>query len=280
MVTKKVRTEYMKKFREPKWETFSKCYEDSLHYRLTRRVMEHSHKPWFWEGGSVLSSGQSTPRTAGPRARCNRVAPLSVAAVTNQLISSPDARKPSNEEEEQEAEEEAVDADAVTPAEVAQTENAVSPSPNPSGASDELETANGSADSPDSNTDPPKATAVLTEQSCPRQGSCRGNKSPADRKPERAKSQPPLGGARDNQRSRCEDAPTSKVVTPNNGERCDASVQTPTTMLRPPDKRPASTDRRRARSADPDKLRRWQLTTSTSERWVTEYMRCFSARVR
>ncbi|XP_019720047.1 centriole, cilia and spindle-associated protein [Hippocampus comes] len=79
MVTKKVRTEYMKKFREPKWETFSKCYEDSLKYRLTRRVMEHSHKPWFWEGwggGSVRSSGKSTPGTAaGPRLGRNRVAP-------------------------------------------------------------------------------------------------------------------------------------------------------------------------------------------------------------
>lgn len=82
MVTKKVRTEYMKKFREPKWETFSKCYEDSLKYRLTRRVMEHSHKPWFWEGGSVRSSGKSTPRTAGPRLGRNRVAPPP-AAETN-----------------------------------------------------------------------------------------------------------------------------------------------------------------------------------------------------
>lgn len=75
MVTKKARTEYMKKFRDPKWETFSKCYEDSLKYRLTRRVMEHSHKPWFWEGwdSGSESSGWSTPRLLR-----NRVAPLSL----------------------------------------------------------------------------------------------------------------------------------------------------------------------------------------------------------
>ncbi|MEQ2261784.1 hypothetical protein XENORESO_015777 [Xenotaenia resolanae] len=75
MVTKKVRTEYMKKFRDPKWETFSKCYEDSLKYRLTRRVMEHSHKPWFWEGweSGSDSSGWSTPRLTR-----NKVAPLSL----------------------------------------------------------------------------------------------------------------------------------------------------------------------------------------------------------
>uniref|UniRef100_A0A3B3YSJ4 Uncharacterized protein n=1 Tax=Poecilia mexicana TaxID=48701 RepID=A0A3B3YSJ4_9TELE len=75
MVTKKVRTEYMKKFRDPKWETFSKCYEDSLKYRLTRRVMEHSHKPWIWEGWETASnsSGWSTPRLTR-----NKVAPLSL----------------------------------------------------------------------------------------------------------------------------------------------------------------------------------------------------------
>ncbi|XP_061536390.1 uncharacterized protein ccsapa isoform X2 [Phycodurus eques] len=97
MVTKKVRTEYMKKFREPKWETFSKCYEDSLKYRLTRRVMEHSHKPWFWEGwegGSVLSSGWSTPRPGR-----NRVAPL--LHETNGLRSGPDAEPPSGRGEEE-----------------------------------------------------------------------------------------------------------------------------------------------------------------------------------
>lgn len=65
----------MKKFRDPKWETFSKCYEDSVKYRLTRRVMEHSHKPWFWEGweSGSDSSGWSTPRLTR-----NKVAPLSL----------------------------------------------------------------------------------------------------------------------------------------------------------------------------------------------------------
>ena len=80
MVTKKIRTEYMKKFRDPKWETFSKCYEDSVKYRLTRRVMEHSHKPWFWEGwdSGSDSSGWSTPRLTR-----NRIAPLSLPPPTS-----------------------------------------------------------------------------------------------------------------------------------------------------------------------------------------------------
>lgn len=75
MVTKKIRTEYMKRFRDPKWETFSKCYEDCVKYRLSRRVMEHSHRPWLWDGWDNRSdsSGCSTPRLSS-----NKVAPLSL----------------------------------------------------------------------------------------------------------------------------------------------------------------------------------------------------------
>ena len=105
MVTKKVRTEYMKKFRDPKWETFSKCYEDSLKYRLTRRVMEHSHKPWFWEGwdSGSDSSGWSTPRLTR-----NKVVPLSlppppasseVKQRLSELKSCPLPKAPSEERE-------------------------------------------------------------------------------------------------------------------------------------------------------------------------------------
>lgn len=98
MVTKKIRTEYMKKFRDPKWETFSKCYEDSLKYRLTRRVMEHSHKPWFWEGwdNGSDSSGWSTPRLTR-----NKIAPLSLPPPApsegKQTLASPGPKPPSEE---------------------------------------------------------------------------------------------------------------------------------------------------------------------------------------
>lgn len=106
MVTKKIRTEYMKRFRDPKWETFSKCYEDSLKYRLTRRVMEHSHKPWFWDGwdGGSDSSGWSTPRLSS-----NRIAPLSLppptSLETHQRWSGPGAELRPEDEEAEEAEE-------------------------------------------------------------------------------------------------------------------------------------------------------------------------------
>lgn len=45
------------------------------------------------------------------------------------------------------------------------------------------------------------------------------------------------------------------------------------------DKRGSNPERRRARSADLEKTRRSQLTVA-DDRWMTEYMRCFSARLR
>ncbi|XP_061687143.1 centriole, cilia and spindle-associated protein isoform X2 [Syngnathoides biaculeatus] len=280
MVTKKVRTEYMKKFREPKWETFSKCYEDSLKYRLTRRVMEHSHKPWFWEGweaGSVLSSGWSTPRSA-PRPGSNRVAPSPAA---DEPRASPDARPPSDRGEE-EAATEVAEVDPAEPegdkTECARTANVTSSPVNINGATDELDTDGGPQDSPDSNGDPgqPAPTQKRRRRRLPRS---KQSVQDADGKPQRAKSQPPSGGSTDDPWTRCNDAHSRKATTPANSERCNACVQTTT---RPPDKRSAASDRRRARSADLDKLRespRSQVTAA-DERWVTEYMRCFSARLR
>lgn len=66
MVTKRIRSEYMKKFKDPKWETYTKCYEEMLKYRLTRRLLEHTHNPWFWSGSDTDSdSGGRSPLPPG-----------------------------------------------------------------------------------------------------------------------------------------------------------------------------------------------------------------------
>lgn len=64
MVTKRIRSEYMKKFKNPKWETYGKCYENLVSYRLSRRMLEQSHKPWFWDesGSDTESSGKCSPK--------------------------------------------------------------------------------------------------------------------------------------------------------------------------------------------------------------------------
>uniref|UniRef100_A0A8C3A648 Centriole, cilia and spindle associated protein n=1 Tax=Cyclopterus lumpus TaxID=8103 RepID=A0A8C3A648_CYCLU len=222
MVTKKIRSEYMKKFRDPKWETFSKCYEDSLKYRLTRRVMEHSHKPWFWEGwdGGSESSGRSTPRPTG-----NRIAPLSLPpAAAEETRGSPgNGSKP--------------------PAEDGRAE----------------ETDGGPADTSSSDGEP-AVPAVPAPKRRPRRRDASHDDKPA------AKSQPPIG-TKEKENRRPSGRPASE------SSMSDACVQT----RRDSDKRSSDVERRRARSADLEKTRR---LTVADDRWVTEYMRCFSARLR
>ncbi|XP_019751435.1 centriole, cilia and spindle-associated protein [Hippocampus comes] len=75
MVTKRIRSEYMKKFKDPKWETYSKCYEERLKYRLARRLLEQSHNPWFWSGSDSDSDsvGGNSPQADRSQAqRCEK----------------------------------------------------------------------------------------------------------------------------------------------------------------------------------------------------------------
>ncbi|XP_061522870.1 centriole, cilia and spindle-associated protein [Phycodurus eques] len=72
MVTKRIRSEYMKKFKDPKWETYAKCYEEMLKYRLARRLLEQSHNPWFWSGSDSDSDsvGGNSPQASRSQAQC------------------------------------------------------------------------------------------------------------------------------------------------------------------------------------------------------------------
>ncbi|XP_040891191.1 centriole, cilia and spindle-associated protein isoform X2 [Toxotes jaculatrix] len=299
MVTKKIRTEYMKKFKDPKWETFSKCYEDSLKYRLTRRVMEHSHKPWFWDGWDCGSdsSGWSTPRLTR-----NKVAPLSLPPppppsdeVKQRLWELKISPGPKEKEAEEGAGEAAVVDAAPTTAVVENGVNEVSggsvtAGPNTSGPSDDTATDDGPADTPSSDGEP----VVEPVNAVPRWRRRRRHHNPRSqpgepesshdgkpavvRKPPRAKSQPPIS-TKENRRpsSRLDwtERQTEVRRMPSDSHTSDACVQT----RRESDKRSSNLDRRRARSADLEKVRRSQLTV-VDDRWMTEYMRCFSARLR
>nr|XP_033480884.1 centriole, cilia and spindle-associated protein isoform X1 [Epinephelus lanceolatus] len=289
MVTKKIRTEYMKKFRDPKWETFSKCYEDSVKYRLTRRVMEHSHKPWFWEGwdSGSDSSGWSTPRLTR-----NKIAPLSLPPPPPSLevkqMSSPGPIPPPEDGEAEVGGGEAAVVDTAPTSAV--IENCVneascgSVAPNTSGPSEDTATDNGPADTTSSegepvNSAPKRRHRRRTPRSEPEhRDSSHDDKPAVVRKPPRAKSQPPIS-TKENRRSSSRldwtERQTEVRRTPNDCNTSDACVQT----RRQSEKRSSNLDRRRARSADLEKMSRSQLTVA-DDRWMTEYMRCFSARLR
>ncbi|XP_074487404.1 centriole, cilia and spindle-associated protein isoform X2 [Sebastes fasciatus] len=290
MVTKKIRTEYMKKFRDPKWETFSKCYEDSLKYRLTRRVMEHSHKPWFWEGwdNGSDSSGWSTSRL-----NRNKIAPLSLppppppSSEVKQLLSSPGPKHPSEDGQTGDVVVDAAPTAAVTENGVNEASGgSVTAALNNGGPSEDTATDDGPADTTSSDGEPvnpvPKRRhRRRTPRSEPGQADgSHGDKPAAARKPPRAKSQPPVStkekeNRRPSSRLDWTERRTEVRRTPNDSNTSDACVQT----RRESDKRSSNPDRRRARSADLEKTRRSQLTV-VDDRWMTEYMRCFSARLR
>lgn len=279
----------MKKFRDPKWETFSKCYEDSLKYRLTRRVMEHSHKPWFWEGWDSCSdsSGWSTPRLTR-----NKVAPLSLPPPTSSdvkqkpldLKTSPEPEPPSEDSDIKVVTGGAPDGDAAPPTGEA-VENpvneasggSVQATANTNGPSVETTTDNGPADSTSSdgeplNPAPQRRHRRRTPRSEPgHRDSSHDDKPAVVRKPARAKSQPPVS-TEENRR------PSSRLdwtERPIESHSFNAGLQT----RRESGKCSSNPDRRRARSADLEKMRRSQLTV-VDDRWMTEYMRCFSARLR
>ncbi|XP_054460997.1 centriole, cilia and spindle-associated protein isoform X2 [Anoplopoma fimbria] len=292
MVTKKIRTEYMKKFRDPKWETFSKCYEDSLKYRLTRRVMEHSHKPWFWEG---LDSGSESSGWSTPRMTRNKVAPLSLpppppSSEVKQILSSPGAKPPS-EEGQTEVRGGETEVDAAPTAVVENGVNeasggSVTAALNPGGSSEDTETDNGPADTTSSDGEPVNPVPKRRpRRRTPRPEPVHRDSSHDDKpvvvhKTPRAKSQPPISSKeKENRRpsSRLDWTERhTEVKRTNECNTSDACVQT----RREFDKRGSNPDRRRARSADLEKTRQSQLTVVVEDRWMTEYMRCFSARLR
>ncbi|XP_064177592.1 centriole, cilia and spindle-associated protein-like isoform X2 [Anguilla rostrata] len=285
MVTKKIRTEYMKKFKDPKWETYSKCYEDSLKYRLTRRLLEQAHKPWFWEGwdSGSESSGRSTPRNR------NKVEPLNL----------PVLKSPTPHENET--------------CEPLEQKSVLKDSSEPNGTC--LEIAEPPAETDISH--PLLHTDAIVEGDSTEEdqrhgeekehtGRPRGARSEPDcsghapsnshlrRKPARAKSQPPrepvekqaekenrhpfvLYGWAEKQAETAVKK-THNVCSSASAKEIYLSALRAKTR-REAEKRGRALDRRRARSADLEKMHKAKLDP-VDDPWMTEYMRCFSARSR
>uniref|UniRef100_A0A3B1JL41 Centriole, cilia and spindle-associated protein a n=1 Tax=Astyanax mexicanus TaxID=7994 RepID=A0A3B1JL41_ASTMX len=277
-VTKRIRTEYMKKFRDPKWETFSKCYEDSVKYRLTRRLLEQTHRPLFgegWDSGSD-SSGRSSPKLRGQGDSSDSKPHTSSSEPRTENTAAQEPLEPQVNGEVH------TDSTAVSAPEQSQpVENGYHPV-----------TENGPSESVPRRSQ--RQRAPRSEPSFPRRELDTDESTDSVlRKPIRAKSQPPSSAKdrtsnRDNRRSfirhdwaernmetRERRRPNMRAsVSAGEIHRADVGVQT----RREADKRAKTSDRRRARSADLEKSRR--PLTVVDDRWMTEYMRCFSARLR
>ncbi|KAL1005972.1 hypothetical protein UPYG_G00066320 [Umbra pygmaea] len=299
MLTKKIRTEYMKKFKEPKWETFSKCYEESVKYRLTRRVMEHAHNPlWFWDGWDTLTvsdssaSGRSTPKMR------NKVAPLNAKPQTSSVkcesMESPEPKPPFiNGKPELEIKEFTL-LDALPPTELViengsltePDEGAANQAVIQNGPAAESTTDNGPAEKTSSDEEPVKEPKrrnrhrALRTEPCLRESSRDEIKPAPVRKPSRAKSQPPaVTTEKENRRPSSRQDWAERHASSARRSTNESHTSNVVQSKRESDKRGTNPDRRRARSADLEKIRRSELTV-VDDRWMTEYMRCYSARLR
>uniref|UniRef100_G3STE5 Centriole, cilia and spindle associated protein n=1 Tax=Loxodonta africana TaxID=9785 RepID=G3STE5_LOXAF len=56
----KVKSEYMKRYKDPRWDMYGPCYRELLHYRLSRRLLEQAHNPWFWDDWGPASSSDDS----------------------------------------------------------------------------------------------------------------------------------------------------------------------------------------------------------------------------
>ncbi|XP_058399046.1 centriole, cilia and spindle-associated protein isoform X1 [Diceros bicornis minor] len=73
-----VKSEYMKRYREPRWDEYGPCYRELLHYRLGRRLLEQAHAPWLWDdwgpaGASDDSASSASSGAGGPAPQCSPV---------------------------------------------------------------------------------------------------------------------------------------------------------------------------------------------------------------
>ncbi|KAM9686921.1 centriole, cilia and spindle-associated protein [Trichechus inunguis] len=61
----KVKSEYMKRYKDPRWDMYGPCYRELLHYRLSRRLLEQAHNPWFWDDWGPASSSDDSSSGGG-----------------------------------------------------------------------------------------------------------------------------------------------------------------------------------------------------------------------
>ena len=76
-----VKSEYMKRYQEPRWDEYGPCYRALRHYCLGRRLLEQAHAPWLWDhwgqaGASDDSASSASSGTGAPAPQCAPASPL------------------------------------------------------------------------------------------------------------------------------------------------------------------------------------------------------------
>uniref|UniRef100_A0A3Q2QIM0 Centriole, cilia and spindle-associated protein b n=1 Tax=Fundulus heteroclitus TaxID=8078 RepID=A0A3Q2QIM0_FUNHE len=294
MVTKRIRSEYMKKFRDPKWETYTKCYEEMLAYRLTRRLLEHTHNPWFWSGSdSDSDSGCRSPphphknqvEASGGRAGAETGAAEGVKVDTQQ---EPEIRTAGAGPGHTTQNEERIRPDPKSSAHSLPCDDTREPKKALQGEEEERVSSRASKRLPDPLRDQEKETREPQPQ--PRKASKSTRQAWRSQRVRPAPSRHLKEDAKESRHpfalygSGEKDADIAGRKTHNVGPAA-STAEIHESALRAKTRRQVErqiqsqrTERRRAKSADPNKAER--AAQPDFNPWLTEYMRCFSVRSR
>ncbi|KAM6085773.1 centriole, cilia and spindle-associated protein [Theristicus caerulescens] len=248
---RRVKTEYMKRFKEPKWESCGACYLELLRYRLSRRLLEQAHRPWLWDGweqgsgGGSSTAGSPSPPGAGSPAAAQEEeeeeAAAPAAAPSEAGRANPEKEREDQEKQQREEQEKTVENTSVKEADKTSRTGR-----RPSRSALSSRNDRRSAKSPQK-TDAPKE-----------------NKHPFA-----------LYGWGERQTDTGSQKTHNVCASASANEIHESALRAKN--RRQVEKRKLS--QRRVRSAEAEKA--WRIKPSPPDNpWMTEYMRCYSARAR
>ncbi|XP_074674587.1 centriole, cilia and spindle-associated protein [Strix aluco] len=248
---RRVKTEYMKRFKEPKWESCGACYLELLRYRLSRRLLEQAHRPWLWDGweqdsggsggGSSAAGSPPPPPGAGSPAAVQEEEAAATPAPSEAGRASPEKEREDQEKQQREEQEKTVEHTSVKEADKTSRTGR-----RPSRSALSSRNDRRSAKSPQK-TDAPKE-----------------NKHPFA-----------LYGWGERQTDTGSQKTHNVCASASANEIHESALRAKN--RRQVEKRKLS--QRRVRSAEAEKA--WRIKSSPPDNpWMTEYMRCYSARAR
>ncbi|XP_007987931.1 centriole, cilia and spindle-associated protein [Chlorocebus sabaeus] len=263
-----VKSEYMKRYQEPRWDEYGPCYRELLHYRLGRRLLEQAHAPWLWDdwgpaGSSEDSASSESSGAGGPAPRC---APPSPPPPVEPATQEEAERRTRGAPEEQGAE--AGDAEAED------AEDAALPVLPVKDVEDkpEQQTRTRETDKSPTSTEPRQQPSALF---------ARGNRK-AVKSPQRSSSK-----IKENKHPFALYGWGEKQTDTGSQKTHNVCASAPVHEIhesalraknrRQVEKRRLVAQRQRAHSVDVEKNRKVKASSSENP-WMTEYMRCYSAR--
>ncbi|XP_041606619.1 centriole, cilia and spindle-associated protein [Vulpes lagopus] len=274
-----VKSEYMKRYREPRWDEYGPCYRELLHYRLGRRLLEQAHAPWLWDdwgpaGTSDDSASSASSGAAGPAPPCAPASPPAEPAARE----GPERRARGRAEEQGAEAAEAAEAEEARDAESAAAAAAAAAAAVPALEVKDIK------EKPEQQIRT-KETDKLLNSTEPRQQQSalftRGNRK-AVKSPQRSSSRIKenkhpfaLYGWGEKQMDTGSQKTHNVCASASVHEIHESALRAKN--RRQVEKRKLVTQRQRAHSVEVEKNRRVKPSASENP-WMTEYMRCYSAR--